>query len=68
MHKTVHHYLLRAVGGELSDADVEVVEVAWFPLADVASVLAYADERRLLDRVDSLLGEADPRTDTGTGG
>jgi len=68
VHKTVHHYLLEAQGGELSDADVEVVEVAWFPLAEVASVLAYADERRLLDRVDSLLGEADPRTDTGTGG
>ena len=66
VHKTVHHFLLEALGGELSDADVEVVEVAWFPLAEVASVLAYADERRLLDRVESLLG--DPRTDTGTGG
>jgi 8-oxo-dGTP pyrophosphatase MutT (NUDIX family) len=68
VHKTVHHFLLEAQGGELSDADVEVVEVAWFPLEEVASVLAYADERRLLDRVDTLLGQADPRTDTGTGG
>jgi len=68
VHKTVHHFLLEAQGGELSDADVEVVEVAWFPLPEVASVLAYADERRLLDRVDTLLGQAYPRTDTGTGG
>src|SRR5882762_5876694 len=29
VHKTVHHYLLRFIGGELSDADVEVTQVAW---------------------------------------
>jgi 8-oxo-dGTP pyrophosphatase MutT (NUDIX family) len=55
VHKTVHHYLLDARSGELSDADVEVVEVAWVPLAEVAARLAYADERRLLERVDRLL-------------
>lgn len=62
VHKTVHHYLLLADGGELSDADVEVVAVAWVPLADVASRLAYADERRLLARVDDLLAEGDGRS------
>ena len=36
VHKTVHHYLLEAEGGELSDDDVEVVEVAWVPLDEVA--------------------------------
>ncbi len=60
VHKTVHHFLLEAQGGELSDADVEVVEVAWVPLEEVGERLAYADERRLLDRVDELLAEADP--------
>ncbi len=59
VHKTVHHYLLLAadpVGGlELSDADVEVSEVAWVPLPEVAARLAYADERRLLERVPELL-------------
>ena len=39
VHKTVHHFLLRAVGGELSDADVEVTEVAWVPLADMPARL-----------------------------
>ena len=29
IHKTVHHFLLRYTGGELSDADYEVSEVAW---------------------------------------
>jgi hypothetical protein len=47
VHKTVHHYLLRSVGGELSDADIEVTEVAWVPLPELQSRLAYADERRL---------------------
>ena len=62
VHKTVHHFLLLAVdpvhGLELSDEDVEVSEVAWGPLGEVASRLAYADERRLLDRVADLLAES----------
>lgn len=48
VHKTVHHFLLRFVGGELSDEDVEVTEVAWVPLAEMDTRLAYADERRLV--------------------
>jgi len=61
IHKTVHHFLLVATdpvhGLELSDEDVEVSEVAWVPLGDVAARLAYADERRLLERVPDLLAE-----------
>jgi ADP-ribose pyrophosphatase YjhB (NUDIX family) len=59
IHKTVHHYLLEAVGGELSDEDVEVVEVAWVPLEELTTRLAYADERRLIERVDDLLAGRD---------
>lgn len=55
VHKTVHHFLLRALGGELSDADVEVAEVAWVPLDQLESRLAYADERRLIRRATELL-------------
>jgi len=58
VHKTVHHFLLRAHGGELSDADVEVTEVAWVPVADLQQRLAYPDERRLVRRAADLL--ADP--------
>ena len=57
IHKTVRHYLMRAVGGELSDADVEVTEVAWVPLPEIAGQLAYPDERHLLDAADRLLAE-----------
>jgi ADP-ribose pyrophosphatase YjhB (NUDIX family) len=58
VHKTVHHYLLRAEGGELSDADVEVAAVAWVPLDEIAGRLAYEDERALLVRVPQILAES----------
>jgi 8-oxo-dGTP pyrophosphatase MutT (NUDIX family) len=47
VHKTVHHYLMRFLGGELCDEDLEVSEVAWVPIEELPSRLAYADERRL---------------------
>ena len=45
----MHHYLLEASGGELSDEDVEVDEVAWVPLDELRERLAYAGERRLVE-------------------
>lgn len=51
VHKTVHHFLLESVGGDLSDSDIEVEQVAWVPLDEVAALLAHDDERRLLDRI-----------------
>ncbi len=58
VHKTVHHFLLRAEGGELSDADVEVAAVAWVPLDEIGAQLAYDDERALVARVPGLLAES----------
>lgn len=58
IHKTVRHYLLRAVGGELSDADVEVTEVAWVPLSEIRAQLAYPDERGLVDTAGRLLADS----------
>jgi ADP-ribose pyrophosphatase YjhB (NUDIX family) len=57
IHKTVQHYLLRATGGQLSDADIEVSEVAWVPLPEIAAQLAYPDERGLVDTAGRLLAE-----------
>jgi hypothetical protein len=53
----VHHFLLRAVGGELSDDDYEVAEVAWVPLSRITEQLAYPDERGLVDTAGRLLAE-----------
>jgi 8-oxo-dGTP pyrophosphatase MutT (NUDIX family) len=55
VHKTVHHYLMRCSGGELSDEDVEVAEVAWVPIPELPSRLAYADERKLAEVADELI-------------
>jgi 8-oxo-dGTP pyrophosphatase MutT (NUDIX family) len=60
VHKTVHHFLLEAVGGELSDDDVEVTEVAWVPVAELEPKLAYADERKLVRKARALLAEEEP--------
>ena len=57
IHKTVHHFLLMATDGELSADDVEVEEVAWVPLGELPERLAYADERRLIERVPDLLAD-----------
>jgi ADP-ribose pyrophosphatase YjhB (NUDIX family) len=58
IHKTVHHYLLEAAGGELSDEDIEVDEVAWVPLTELRDRLAYAGERRLADTAADLLADS----------
>jgi len=62
IHKTVHHYLLRSVGGELSDDDYEVSEVAWVPLAELPRRLTYSDERRLARMARGVIADlaADP--------
>ncbi|HWL36042.1 MAG TPA: NUDIX hydrolase [Frankiaceae bacterium] len=58
VHKTVHHYLLVRVAGELSDEDIEVAEVAWVPLAEATERLAYADERALVEKVPALIADS----------
>jgi len=55
VHKTVHHYLMRFSGGELSDEDIEVTEVAWVPIQELPNRLAYADERRLAEVAGELI-------------
>ncbi len=58
IHKTVHHFLLEAAGGELSDDDVEVDEVAWVPLGELRHRLAYAGERRLAETAADLIADS----------
>jgi len=56
--KTVHHYLLRQTGGELSsemDPTGEVIEAKWFKLSELESVLAHENERKVAQRALELL-------------
>jgi 8-oxo-dGTP pyrophosphatase MutT (NUDIX family) len=57
VRKTVHHFLLEATGGELSDEDIEVAEVAWVPLTELEARLAYSDERALVRKAAAMLEE-----------
>lgn len=63
VHKTVHHFLLEAVGGELSDEDVEVTEVAWVPVEQLENRLAYTDERALVRKARELFADEEPATE-----
>lgn len=48
--KTVHHYLFRQTGGDLTvegDPDQEAVEARWFELEILLSSLAHENERRI---------------------
>ncbi|WP_349826672.1 NUDIX hydrolase [Brevibacterium litoralis] len=51
VHKVVHHFLLRAVGGELTvenDPDHEAVDAAWVPFEELGTRLSFANERRIV--------------------
>ncbi len=55
IHKTVHHFVIEAIGGDLSDEDVEVEAVEWIPFDQVLRRLAYGDERRLVEKVADIV-------------
>ncbi|NKQ53276.1 NUDIX hydrolase [Amycolatopsis sp. K13G38] len=67
VHKTVHHFLLEATGGELSDEDVEVTEVAWVPVAELENRLAYTDERALVRKARQLFEDSNRAATEGVG-
>ena len=54
IHKTVHHYLFKEVGGKLAPQVTEVDEVRWFPLEQIVELLAYPDEKKLIARSGDL--------------
>ena len=64
VHKVVHHFLLEALSGTLTnenDPDHEAEEVEWVRLDEVAARLAYPNERRIISTVRVLL-ESDPKS------
>lgn len=55
IHKTVHHFLFKEVGGSIAPQVSEVDDVRWFPLEEIVSKLAYPDEKKLIARSKELL-------------
>jgi 8-oxo-dGTP pyrophosphatase MutT (NUDIX family) len=48
IHKTVHYFVMEAVGGDLSRHDAEFEKVRWVPFEEAASLLSFATERELV--------------------
>ena len=60
IHKTVHHFLLRATGGELTienDPDQEAVDVAWVDVDRLTGRLTFLNERRIVELARELMAE-----------
>jgi 8-oxo-dGTP pyrophosphatase MutT (NUDIX family) len=60
VHKLVHHYLLVAIGGDLTvdgDPDQEAIDVAWVALPDLGALLAFPNERRIAREASSRLAD-----------
>ncbi|MCS4485147.1 NUDIX hydrolase [Gleimia sp. 6138-11-ORH1] len=58
VHKIVYHFLLEYVSGEITvenDPDQEAEDAAWYPLKEVANILAYPNERRVVSIAMQLL-------------
>ncbi len=52
--KTVHHYLMRAVGGDITQHDDEVLEVRFFSVAEAPRKVTYPSDRKVLKRLEEL--------------
>jgi len=54
-HKTVHFFLMEAVGGDLADHDWENDEAAWFPAEAAPDAMAFPNEAAIVRRALALL-------------
>jgi 8-oxo-dGTP pyrophosphatase MutT (NUDIX family) len=60
IHKTVHYYLMDAVGGDLAGHDHEFEQVRWITFDEASSMLTFETERALVARAAEVVaaGEA----------
>ena len=54
-HKTVHFYLMKAVGGDTEHHDPEFDVVRWFPFEEALRIAAYPNEVQVLRRALELI-------------
>ena len=48
IYKTVHYFLMEAIGGDLEDYDHEFDEVRWVPIAEAETLMSFSTERDLV--------------------
>ena len=58
IHKTVHYFLVRAVGGDTADHDHEVSEARWMTLDDALGAMTYPNEREIVRQAAKALAGA----------
>jgi 8-oxo-dGTP pyrophosphatase MutT (NUDIX family) len=61
VHKYVHVFLLRYLGGSTDDHDDEVLEARWLPIEEALRTLSHKDERDMVARAKALLEQAAER-------
>lgn len=59
IHKTVHYFLMRAVGGDTSHHDGEVREARWVRLKDALQMMTYPNEREMVRRAGAAVDDAE---------
>jgi 8-oxo-dGTP pyrophosphatase MutT (NUDIX family) len=59
-HKTVHFFLMRPVGGDVSLHDHEFDEVRWFQLEEALELMTHATERSVVEQAAALIA-AEPQ-------
>jgi 8-oxo-dGTP pyrophosphatase MutT (NUDIX family) len=64
--KTVHFFLMRPVGGDLSEHDHEFDEVRWWPLEEAIELVTYPTERSVLEQAAALLAARQAPVDQAT--
>jgi 8-oxo-dGTP pyrophosphatase MutT (NUDIX family) len=54
-HKTVHFFLMRHVGGDVSQHDHEFDEVRWFQLEEALEIMTHATERNVVEQAAQVI-------------
>jgi 8-oxo-dGTP diphosphatase len=56
--KTVHFYLLKCEGGDISKHDWEVDKAAWFQIDDALKIASHKNEKEIIEKArERLVGE-----------
>jgi 8-oxo-dGTP pyrophosphatase MutT (NUDIX family) len=55
-HKFVYFYLLRYKAGDVRDHDHEVNEARWLDIDDAIEMLAFDDEKKIMEKAKELIG------------
>jgi 8-oxo-dGTP pyrophosphatase MutT (NUDIX family) len=56
-HKVVHFYLIAYASGSTDDHDHEVHEARWIPIDEARELLAFKNEKDVMDKAKGILAE-----------